>query len=270
MRGKLIISLCTLISAPVLAHDLWLQPSAFWVQPNSPQSAFILIGHGQNRENWGIRSDRIILFRNISPDGRTADLRPLVKAGSSPAFPFSLKQAGTHVLVMQSNHAESSLPAARFNEFLAEEGLTPAIRHRAATKAVQKAGREIFSRRAKMLVQNGPFNPKLAGAATRRIGFDLEIVPERHPYALGSSRTIPIRVYYQGKPLPGALVKFTNLDADARPVATKRTGADGRSSFDIPSRGKWLLNVVWTKPISGHPKADFDTTFSSLTFGYPG
>jgi hypothetical protein len=117
---------------------------------------------------------------------------------------------------------------------------------------------------------HGPFNPRLAGAATRRIGFDLEIVPERHPYALGSSRTMPVRVYYQGKPLPGALVKLTNLDADARPVASKRTDGNGRSSFNIPAKGKWLLNVVWTKPISGNPKADFDTTFSSFTFGYPG
>jgi hypothetical protein len=29
-----------------------------------------------------------------------------------------------------------------------------------------------------------------------------------------------------------------------------------------------LVNVIWTKPIA-HPEADFQTTFSSLTFGYP-
>ena len=270
MRKHLWISMSALISAPALGHDLWLQPSNFWVKPNSLAAAYILIGHGKDKENWGIRSDRIILFRNILPNGRVVDLRPRVKAGSSPAFPFTVQQPGSHVLAMQSNHAESTLPAARFNEFLIEEGLTPAIRHRAANKANQKAGREIFSRRAKTLIQNGPFNPKLAGAATRRIGFDLEIVPERHPYALGSSRSMPVRVYYQGKPLSGALGKLTNLDADARPVASKRTDRNGRSSFAIPTKGKWLLNVVWTKPISGNPKADFDTTFSSFTFGFPG
>lgn len=270
MRRHIFVAVSALIGAPALGHDLWLQPSSFWVQPNSPAAAYILIGHGKDRENWGIRSDRIILFRNFLPDGRAVDLRPRIRAGSSAAFPFSLQQPGSHLVAMQSNYAESTLPAARFNEFLVEEGLTPAIRHRAANKAVQKAGREIFSRRAKTLIQNGAFNPKRVGAATRRIGFDLEIVPERHPYALGSSRTLPVRVYYEGKPLPGALVKLTNLDADARPVATKRTDRNGRSSFEIPSRGKWLLNVVWTKPITGNSKADFDTTFSSLTFGYPG
>jgi hypothetical protein len=33
--------------------------------------------------------------------------------------------------------------------------------------------------------------------------------------------------------------------------------------------GEWLLNVVWTRPLVGDPRGDWDTVFSSLTFGYP-
>jgi uncharacterized GH25 family protein len=78
-----------------------------------------------------------------------------------------------------------------------------------------------------------------------------------------------VRVLFEGRPLPGALVKLTNLDADEKPVAMQRTDAAGRAVFTAPRSGSWLLNVVWTKPISGDRRGDFDTTFSSLTWGYP-
>jgi uncharacterized GH25 family protein len=76
-------------------------------------------------------------------------------------------------------------------------------------------------------------------------------------------------VIYDGHPLAGAFVKLNNLDFDARPVETHKTDARGQATFTIPFRGLWQMNVVWTKPIRGNPKADYDTVFSSLTFGYP-
>jgi hypothetical protein len=62
---------------------------------------------------------------------------------------------------------------------------------------------------------------------------------------------------------------LTNLDFDARPVAANLTNASGKTSFNVPRVGKWLVNTIWTTRITGNAKADFDTTFSSLTFGYP-
>jgi uncharacterized GH25 family protein len=67
--------------------------------------------------------------------------------------------------------------------------------------------------------------------------------------------------------LPNATVKLTSLEADERPVATAVTDKFGRASFRIPAKGNWLLNVVWAEPINDR-QVDFDTTFSSLTFGY--
>jgi uncharacterized GH25 family protein len=104
---------------------------------------------------------------------------------------------------------------------------------------------------------------------TRPVGMTLEIVPNRDPYSLGGDTTLPVTVIYDGHPLAGAFVKLNNLDFDARPVETHKTDARGQATFTIPFRGLWQMNVVWTKPIRGNPKADYDTVFSSLTFGYP-
>lgn len=259
-----------LVAASASAHDLWMQPSTFSVPAGGSVPVSMLVGHGKDRENWGIRGDRIILFRSVGPDGRVTNLMPLVQPNAAPpAVALRFAQPGTHVVAMQSTHSESELPAARFNDFLKEEGLTPAIVHRQRTGANGKAGREVYSRRAKTLIQVGDADPKQNSLATKRLGLALEIVPERSPYALAPSEKLPVRVYYEGRPLAGALVKLTNLDADARPVATQITDRSGRARFSVPRKGKWLLNVVWVKPITGNPKADYQTTFSSLTFGYP-
>ena len=268
MRKLLVFTAGLALAASASAHDLWLQPNEFWQVSGQAFPMAVLIGHGPDRENWGLRADRIVLLKDFAPDRREFNLLPFVRArDGATSLPLRFSQPGTHVVAMQSNHAQSDLPAERFNEYAQTEGLTPAIAFRARTGANGKAGREIYSRRAKMIIQIGAADPKSSVAVTRPVGFDLEIVPERHPYLLKAAEKLPVRVYYRGKPLSGALVKLTNLNADARPVEEHRTDAAGRARFTIPAKGKWLLNVVWTRPITGNPKADFDTIFSSLTFG---
>jgi uncharacterized GH25 family protein len=269
MRKLAFLLLALAGAASASAHDLWMQPASFSLPRPGAVPVSILVGHGKDRENWGIRSDRIILLRHVGPSGRATDLMPLLRPNSAePALNLRLAQPGTHLIAMQSNHSQSELPGARFNDFLKEEGLTPALLHRQRTGANAQPGREVYSRRAKTLVQVGKVDPKQGSPSTKRLGFSLEIVPERDPYRLASSEDLPIRVFYEGRPLSGALVKLTNLDADAKPVSMKVTDGAGRARFSFPRKGKWLLNVVWIKQAAGIPNADYQTTFSSLSFGY--
>jgi hypothetical protein len=34
----------------------------------------------------------------------------------------------------------------------------------------------------------------------------------------------------------------------------------------MPDRGTWLVNVIWSKPLSSTQETDFETFFSSLSF----
>ncbi len=171
-------------------------------------------------------------------------------------------------MIFQSSPVMSDLPALRFNDYLQVEGLTPAIQERERTRKTEAPGRELYSRRAKMLIQAGPSDAATAAFVTAPIGMTLEIVPEKNPYSLAQNEPLPVRVIYRGKPLAGALVKLTNLSFDARPLETHLTDPAGRAIFNVPRTGAWLLNVIWTRPLKGDPKADFETTFSSLSFGY--
>ncbi|MFM9935989.1 MAG: DUF4198 domain-containing protein [Novosphingobium sp.] len=255
-----------------LAHDFWIQPSAFWVAPGGATNMSILVGHGSYRSKSLIEANRITLFDRYGPDGRS-DRRGELKLGtatSDTALRFG--QAGEYMFALATNATPSELPGIRFTDYLKVEGLTPALALRAQTGTTDAPGRELYSRRAKALIQVGnaaKANPKVADVATQRIGLSLELVLERDPYALAPGADLPVRVFFEGRPLVGGTVKLNNLDFDERPLATRVTDPAGRVLFRVPRIGNWQLNVIWTKPIKGNPKADFETTFSSLTFGYP-
>ena len=256
------------IATSATAHDFWLQPQSFQTNSGVALPVTALIGHGKDRGRWEADASRIVMLKSIGPNG-TADLRSAFKQrGIGPQLFPVFVETGVHVLAMQTNRASSELPAKRFNDYAKEEGLTPILEYRNRTGSVDTAGREFYSRRAKVLIRVGASTGRTDLRTTRAIGLSLEIVPERDPYALGKSRNLPVRVIYEGKALPGATVKLTNLYSDEKPVAIVKTDSTGRAAFRIPESGAWLLNVVWTKPIKGRPGADFDTIFSSLTFGY--
>ena len=73
---------------------------------------------------------------------------------------------------------------------------------------------------------------------------------------------------YKNRPLAGALVKLTNLQDDAMPFEMHLTDLEGRASFIMPASGAWLLNVIWTEALPPTDEVDFETVFSSLSFGF--
>ncbi len=250
------------------AHDFWLQPNAFTVAPGGTTAMTIQVGHGAVRQKSLMTSDRVTRFDSITAAGKL-DRRPELKLGDANTDTvLHFPKPGLQVLSFETNGTYSELPDIRFNDYIKFEGMTPAITARAQAHKTDQPGREVYSRRAKALIQVGAYNRSDDAVATRPTGLSLEIVPDVNPYAPGFKGSLPVHIYYYGKPLAGATVMVNNLDFDDRPVATVLSDANGKANFTIPHLGLWQLNVVWTRPITNDPKADFETTFSSLTLGF--
>ncbi|MEW6598756.1 MAG: DUF4198 domain-containing protein [Pseudomonadota bacterium] len=251
------------------AHDFWIQPDRFEASPGGSVKMALLVGHGRYREVSLIPASRVTSFELRDAAGvhdRRSDLRLGVANAQTVV---QLNRPGLNMLSLSTDGTYSELPSLRFNDYIKVEGLTPAIEYRARTGQNDALGREIYSRRAKALIEVGAGSPKDEALVTRPIGLTLEIVPEKNPYAAGFDGVLPVRILYQGRPLAGALVKLNNLDFDERPVETHATDAQGRAVFRLPKVGLWQLNVIWTRLIAKDPKADFETTFSSLSLGFP-
>ena len=271
MRFAAMAALALGCASSAAAHDFWIQPSTFWVRPLATTPMTLQVGHGPYRLRSPIPLRRIIRFEAIGPNGKALDQRGRLQlGGASKDGDFAAQMPGTYMLVLQTDDlAQSHLPAIRYNDYLKVEGLTPALTLRLRLHLTDADGSENYSRVAKSIMQVGSAGTGLQTQVTRPLGLPLEIVPERSPYAEPKSGMLPVRVLYLGQPLADALVKLTNLQNDATPFETHLTDRFGRAIFAMPSSGTWLLNVIWTRPQPRSAETDFETIFSSLSFGFP-
>jgi len=267
LLGLLVCSRASFIEA----HDFWLHPSEYWIDPDVLDSMTLQVGHGPFRQRSPIPLRRITRFQAIAPNGAVVDLHQRLRLGQGAEDgDFRLSDPGTYVLVLQTDDgAQTHLPAIRFNDYLKVEGLTPALEQRARLHRMDADGSERYSRCAKSIVQVGQPRAGLLAQVNKPVGLPLEIVPEANPYEARRSATLPVRVLYAGHALAGALVKLTNLANDDSPFEVRLTNRDGRASFTMPNAGAWLLNVIWTKALPRSEETDFETVFSSLSFGFP-
>jgi len=261
---RFLICATLLLAGPAQAHDFWIQPQAFHVAAGGEAPLTLQVGDGPDRSRSAIPLRRVTRFEVVQPDGAVRDAKTdLTLGGPEADGTVRLAGGGVHVLVLATDAGgKSRLPAVKFNAYLADEGLAPAIEARAKAGRTGHDGDERYGRAAKALVLVGEGD---GSAALRPVGLPLEITPLANPYARPGS--LPVRVTYHGKALAGALVKLTDMARDTETFAQARTDAAGEAVFPMPAKGEWRLAVVWTRPLGPDDDADFETTFSSLTFG---
>ncbi|MDY6947100.1 MAG: DUF4198 domain-containing protein [Pseudomonadota bacterium] len=271
MRRVAAVALAALCAGSAHAHDFWLQPAQYWAQPGVWIPVTLQVGHGPQRQRSQIPQGRIARFAAVTPQGGVIDaLASLDLGGAGEDGRLQFQAAGTYVVVLETDsRGRSALSAERFNAYVRSEGLTRALEQRERTGRMQAGASESYRRVTKALVQIGAAEAQLQSQVTTPLGLTLEIVPERSPYAAAGSAGLPVRVIFEGQPLAGALVKLTQLERDGAAHEVQQTDSSGRASFGLPQTGTWLLNVVWTKPAAATSEVDFETTFSSLSFGLP-
>lgn len=270
-RHKCFLVFALLIGTfPAAAHDFWIQPEQYWSQADVEVPITLQVGHGAERQRSQIRSNRIASFVAVAPDGTVDDMRARLQLrGAQDDGRLHFREPGTYLVVLQTDdRGRSALPAHRFNEYARAEGLTGALQQRERAGQLTSQAAESYRRVSKAIVQVGAVDVNRQAHVTTPLGLPLEIVPERSPYAEPLTGELPVRVFFEGQPLAGALVKLTQLDHDAEPVEMRRTDGAGRATFSAPGNGKWLLNVVWTQPAASLAEVDFVTVFSSLSFGF--
>ena len=257
------------VAIPATAHDFWVQPAAFRTAPGEAIPFTLQVGHGPYRQRSPITAKRVVRFQLVGPAAKTDQRGSLHPGGGTDDGSIGLPGGGTYMLLLETDsRAESHLPSLRFNDYLTVEGLTPALERRRREHRMDYDETEIYSRRAKVIVQAGAFDAAAQAPVTEPVGLPLEIVPEINPYALPRPSALPVRIVYQGKALAGATVKLTDLDHDENPVEIHVTDGTGRAVFALPVQGRWLLNVIWTRALPADGEADYETDFSSLSFGF--
>jgi uncharacterized GH25 family protein len=168
---------------------------------------------------------------------------------------------GLLIVGYNSNPSPVVLPAAKFNQYLKEEGLESIAEIRVRRNQTGSDAREVFSRCAKSLVSSG--TP--TDGEDQALGFPLELVALKNPYALHTGELLPVRLTYEGRPLSGALVVAMNRLNPAAKLSA-RTDNNGRVAFKLPESGMWLVKAVHMIPAAAGTNADWASFWASLTF----
>src|SRR5262249_6434338 len=146
-----------------------------------------------------------------------------------PAGFLRVEGPGLLIVGYRSNPSFVELTPEKFNQYLKDEGLDTVAAIRARRNETGNKAREIFARCAKSLLLSGPAS---STQGDRALGFTLELVAEKNPYALKAEEELPVRLTYEGRPLAGALVVAMNRLNPSEKLSA-RSGADGRVRFRL-------------------------------------
>jgi uncharacterized GH25 family protein len=265
--GLLALTAVMLWGAPLKAHDMWIEPATF--APEVGQVVSLRLRVGQDLLGDPLPLDPALVNQFVVQDA--AGLKPVVRRdGGDPAGLLRVASPGLLVIGYRSNPSPIEIAADKFNQYVKEEGLDAVLALRASRHETGAAAHEIFSRCAKSLVFSG------APAETqvdRPLGFTLELVAERNPYAIGPGQDLPVRLLYENRPLAGALVVAMNRVNPAEKLSA-RTDKDGRVRFKLPpvpasaraAGGMWLIKAVHMVPAPAGARAEWASFWASMTF----
>ncbi|CAN5874423.1 DUF4198 domain-containing protein [soil metagenome] len=260
--GILAILIVIVAGAGLAAHDLWIEPSAFVVQTGKPVAIRLRVGTNLLGDPVARDPELIDRFIAVDATGTNPVDGPV---GVDPAGILRVAAPGMVIVGYASKPSRVVLPAQKFNEYLKEEGLESIAALRAKRNESQAEAREEFSRCAKALITSGPAGK----TGDRALGFTLELIAERNPYALRSGEALPVRLLYRNQPLSGALVVALNK-RDPSQTVSARSGKDGRVSLMLKDPGMWLVKAVHMVPSPAGADVQWSSFWASLTFELPG
>ena len=255
----LVVAVVALTQATLFAHDMWIEPTTFSPEPGEIVGVRLRVG--QDLLGDPLPLDPALVNQFVLEDA--AGRKPVVRRdGADPAGFLRVAMPGLLVIGYRSNPSAIEMAAEKFNQYVKEEGLDAVAALRARRNEVGAAAHELFSRCAKSLVFSG--SPSEA-QGDRPLGFTLELVAERNPYAIRPGQDLPVRLTYENRPLAGALVVAMNRLNPAEKLAA-RTDNDGRVRFRLRPGGMWLVKAVHMVPALAGTNAEWASFWASLTF----
>ncbi len=262
VKGLMALTMALSGAPPLLAHDVWIEPSSYLPAPGQLVGVRLRVG----QDLVGDPIPRIPALVNQFVVEDAGGRRPVVgRPDADPAGLLRVARPGLHIVGYFSHPSRIELPADKFNAYLVAEGLDAVTAQRARRNETGASARELYSRCAKSLLLVGP--PGQA-QGDRALGFPLELVAERNPYTLGAGQDFPVRLSYQGQPLAGALVVAMNsLNPDAKQAV--RTDAKGRVRLRLRPGGMWLVKAVHMVAAPAGADAEWESFWASLTFETP-
>lgn len=249
----------------VSAHEYWFEADSFVLKPKQSTDLHLFVGEALKMdEERTFQPEKTRSFDLFSPDGKF-DMRSLADANNAPLLRFSADKDGTYMFVMERDWSYITLEAAKFEDYLRDEGMDYIVTERKRLGESAKPGRERYSRFLKSLVQVGNNG---TGNIKTRIGSKLEIVPLDNPYSKKAGGVVTFQFWFDGRPLSDYTV-FADNRLNGKVTTTKlTTDKEGKADVKLDRKGVWLVRLVYMQRCPRNcGESDWESFWGALSFG---
>lgn len=262
---KVFFLLLTLIVVRVSGHEFWIQPDKFIYNHGEPVNIKFLVGENFSGENWTGDKSKIKSLRLYFEDVTDKNCIDNVGGNKGDSLQIAMLDEGTVMLTLNTTNSFIDLEAAKFNGYLREDGLAEALKYREKNGDTTKNGRENYQRSVKTIFQVGS---RFTNVCKKRTDLPLDIVPAEHPYNVSKDGDFKVKLFFMGERLKNTKVKvWHKLDSNISQQEYV-TDDEGEIKFFLSPAGEWMVSCVRMIRLEDDPKAEWQSYWGSLTWGY--
>ncbi len=229
------------------AHYPWLMASHYAPEQGRAATAFVGWGHVFPLEGF-MAADRLESISMVGPDGK----KQALEAGEGVGYPTpELKAEGAYVLLATQKSGYYTRTT-KGNKRQSKEGLD----------GVLYCSYSSNNMKAVLTVGNGD-----KGAADKRHGQVLEIVPLSNPADLRVGDFMEVQVLLRDEPYDGMVFStYGGFSSEGAYAYTIEPDNDGKASIRILHPGKWLVRANVRQPYPDSNVCDIESYTTTLTF----
>ncbi len=257
----LAVSILFAASVAILAHDFWLVPKKFRINPGDSMTISANSGMDFPNSLNAVSPDRIDQFILVG-ESKKENITKFTVKGTSLTANYVFQKPGTFVFAVALKPREIKLTGKEFNEYLLHDGLPQIYELRKKEGILDKDAVEYYSKYPKTIIQVGN---KIDNSPTQSIGLPIEIVPKVNPYELRKGDELEVAVLFRGKPLPDAEIAWSHPGRGEGFAGSIKTDELGQASIPLIKAGPYVIRLThmeWVKK----PTHEWESYWTSLTF----
>lgn len=258
--------LCALAALPLRAHEFWISPDPYTVEPGGKIKAEIRVGQDFVGAGYAYIPQNFKRFEVIFGD----EVFPVEgRIGDQPALAMQAPREGLAVAVHQTkDYALTYSDWETFELFTRSKDAEWAPARHLERGFDRASVRERYSRYAKSLIAVGN-----GAGQDREVGLLTEIVALANPYTDDLSGGLPVRVLFGGAPRDNVQVEVFARDGAGEVTVRKyRTDAVGVAVLPVKPGVEYLVDAVVLRELESEDPLNgpaWESLWASLTFRTP-